>query len=509
MAGLVWDDGDKARITFYVDDRRRTIRLGKVSKAVARKWRERIGEIVAGLASGAGIAPDAAAWIDTLSDEGRDKLVNTGLLEASVVEAAPVRTIRELCDTFKARASVKRGTAAAYGQTIDSLIYTLGADTDVGTITTEHADEWRKAITTATAGEGRRKKSRSTADNRLAPATVAKRVHVAKQIFGKAVSWGWIATNPFQALRAGSQANPARAAYVDDRTMNAVLEALPGPQWRSLVGLCRYAGLRCPSEIGGLTWADVNLADGRLTVRSPKTEHHGGDHAVRFVPIRPILEEAQYAADTGEVLVVPIASRQGVNLRTEFERAIVRAGCRPWPRLFQNLRASCETDWVQSFPAHVVAKWLGHSPRIAQEHYLQVRDAHFAAAIGGPERGTKCGTIVAPNAAPHATEPTRKDRNAHHETAVIPGQLAFSPEMTATVNGGIVGNTGFERPHESPGFSWSASGAAPNAAPSDHAAVADALLAALPLLTADEWQMVADLIERCRRRGGLTATAPS
>jgi hypothetical protein len=72
-----------------------------------------------------------------------------------------------------------------------------------------------------------------------------------------------------------------------------------------------------------------------------------------------------------------------------------------------------------------------------------------------------------------------------------------------------VGNTGFERPHESPGFSWSASVAAPNAAPSDHAAVADALLAALPLLTADEWQMVADLIERCRRRGGLTATAPS
>src|SRR5690606_38133762 len=54
----------------------------------------------------------------------------------------------------------------------------------------------------------------------------------------------------------------------------------------------------------------------------------------------------------------------------------------PWPRLFHNLRASCATDWSDRFPAHAVAKWLGHSPLIAATHYLQTRDAHFDAAAG-------------------------------------------------------------------------------------------------------------------------------
>jgi hypothetical protein len=61
MAGLVWDgdNGDRARITAYVAGKRRTIRLGKVSKSVAEKWQDRIGELAACIASGTGLAPDA------------------------------------------------------------------------------------------------------------------------------------------------------------------------------------------------------------------------------------------------------------------------------------------------------------------------------------------------------------------------------------------------------------------------------------------------------------------
>jgi len=448
MAGLFWDDGDKARITFRLDGKRRTIRLGKVGESVAEKWQTRVGEIVAGLTSGAGVPPDVIAWADGLPDEGRDRLVRVGLAPARVIEETSVRTLLELCDTFKARASVKPGTAAAYGQTLDSLTAYLGADRDVSEITTEDADDWRKAITTAKVHEGKRKKRRTTTDGRLAQATVAKRVHVAKQVFAKAVGWGWIEENPFKGLRAGSQANPTRAFYVDVQTSEAVLDALPGPQWRAAVGLCRYAGLRCPSEVGGLTWADVNLASGRLTVRSPKTEHHGAGHAVRFVPIVPrlrkILTEAEDAAEPGQVLVVPMAARRDANLRTTFEKAIERAGVKPWPRLFQNLRASCETDWVQSFPAHVVAKWLGHSPRIAQEHYLQVRDAHFDLAIEGPERGTKCGTTMAPNGAPQGFATSRKESRERGENDVILGETIVFPEDHAKAHFETMGSTGFE-----------------------------------------------------------------
>jgi hypothetical protein len=68
--------------------------------------------------------------------------------------------------------------------------------------------------------------------------------------------------------------------------------------------------------------------------------------------------------------------RASVNLRAHLERIITKAGYTPWPRLLQNLRASCETDWV-------VAPWLGHSPKVAAQHYLTSRERHFAHVVSG------------------------------------------------------------------------------------------------------------------------------
>ena len=181
--------------------------------------------------------------------------------------------------------------------------------------------------------------------------------------------------------------NDTRAFYVDQSTTTEVLAACPSQDWRVVVALARYAGLRCPSEVGALTWDDVNWEKGRLTVRSKKTEHHGADHALRVVPISPalrtILADASEQAAKGEAFVAPLANRFGINLRTHLERIVERAGHKPWPRLLQNLRASCATDWVEKYPAHVVAKWLGHSPKVAATHYLQAREHHFEDVVAG------------------------------------------------------------------------------------------------------------------------------
>jgi hypothetical protein len=67
---------------------------------------------------------------------------------------------------------------------------------------------------------------------------------------------------------------------------------------------------------------------------------------------------------------------------------------------------------VERFPNHVVAGWLGHSPLIAAQHYLQTRDAHFdlaakatpAASGFTPEQsGAKSGAHGSQKAAQHAT----------------------------------------------------------------------------------------------------------
>ena len=51
-----------------------------------------------------------------------------------------------------------------------------------------------------------------------------------------------------------------------------------------IIALCRYGGLRYPSEVLGLTWDDVLWDQDRMIVRAPKTEHHE-DRGIRQVPL--------------------------------------------------------------------------------------------------------------------------------------------------------------------------------------------------------------------------------
>ena len=423
------------RILFYDGaGERRSVRLGDLPKKSAATWQYRVEQLNACKVSGTAIDTDLSAWVASLPDVSHEKLSQVGLVEPRQSLELTRITVAKLVKIFVERSSAKPATIRGFRQTLDSLEAYFGADTDITTITPEGADTWRAWIVGDKRGSGRRTKKRTTDDNRLAPPTVAKRVSVAKQVFRAAVRWEWITKSPFDALRPGSQANPARARYIPLETIRDVLDACPSVEWRLVVGLTRYAGLRCPTEVGELTWGDINWEKGRLTVRSTKTEHHGGDHAVRVVPLCPelraMLAEAFDQAVTGSALVVPMASRKSVNLRTHLERIIARAGHDTWPRLLQNLRASCETDWVERYPSHVVAKWLGHSPKVAAAHYLMVRDHHFDDVVGGdhggpPARtgkqsarcGAKWGAVGAQNGAPQASasgseEPQKKTEPA-------------------------------------------------------------------------------------------------
>src|SRR5262249_1910737 len=65
------------------------------------------------------------------------------------------------------------------------------------------------------------------------------------------------------------------------------------------------------------------------------------------------------------------------NLRTQLNRIIRKAGLAPWPKLFQNLRATRATELAADHPLHVVCAWIGNSTLVANKHYLQVTDADF------------------------------------------------------------------------------------------------------------------------------------
>ena len=85
------------------------------------------------------------------------------------------------------------------------------------------------------------------------------------------------------------------------------------------------------------------------------------------------------------------------------QRIIRRAGLMPWVKLWHNLRATRQTELANQYPLHVVCAWIGNSRAVAQEHYLQVTDSHFAQA-------TTAGKSVSQNLSQNVSETVRNDK---------------------------------------------------------------------------------------------------
>lgn len=436
--------GELKRIMFRdAVGKQQSLRLGKCSQRNAQLALAAMEHLLEAKQHDAPPHHDAVRWLDKIDDRLHGRVVALGLTKP---RDAAVVTLGMLLDQWNATAAVKPSTRAAYKQTVDSLLESFGADARLGMLTTADADAWRKSIAEpvkVTDAQGKE------TTKRLAPATVAKRVHVARAIFKRAVRWGYIPSSPFAELRAGSQSNPDRSHYIGQESIHAILDACPNNEWRAVVALSRFAGLRCPSEVGLLRWGDVNWESGRLTVRSPKTAGHEG-HAVRIVPIVPrlraILQDLFDHAEVGAETVVPRLRDPAMNLRTTFGKIIARAGLKPWPRLFHNLRASCACDWVEDVPAHVVAGWLGHSPTIAARHYLQTRDAHFDLAVGGAGGNGRQEAATNPATNP-ATQVHARALLASQAKTQNPqkpaGFVGFGVVCDPVQNGGM-GEVGFE-----------------------------------------------------------------
>jgi hypothetical protein len=128
----------------------------------------------------------------------------------------------------------------------------------------------------------------------------------------------------------------------------------------------------------------VDWSRERLTIHATKTEHHS-DGGIRQIPlfqeIKKYLLRQFDKAEPGEEFIITKHRQTNINLRTQLNRIIKRAGLVPWPKLFQNCRSSRETELAQIFPLHIAASWIGNTPQVAEKHYLQLRDSDFEKAL--------------------------------------------------------------------------------------------------------------------------------
>jgi integrase len=363
MASVCNDPRGKKRILFFDESgERKVIRLGKCSAKQAEAFKVRLENLITARLGG-GMDDEAARWVAGMDDGLHAKLAGVGL-----VQPRASKRLGEYLDQYiSERRDLKENSLIVLRQSRQNLIDHFGAEKPLREITEADAEQWRLYMV----GLG------------LSEATIRKRCGNAKQFFRAAVKRKLVPADPFTELESSAKANKKREYFVSRQDAQKVLDACPDAEWRLIFALCRFGGVRCPSEVLTLRWTDVNWGQSRMLVHSPKTEHHEGGES-RLVPLfpelAPYLHAAFAEAEPGDGYVITRYRQANSNLRTQLKRIIHKAGLKPWPRLFQNLRSTRETELTTDFPLHVVVSWLGNSQLVARKHYLQVTDEHFARA---------------------------------------------------------------------------------------------------------------------------------
>ena len=347
------------------DGQRKTIRLTGLNKSKAEQVGRHVDELVQAKGSGQPMDRQTSLWLADIGQKLHDKLSRAGLVE---------QRVNALLGDFvaayiKRRSDVKPGTVTNYDQVRLNLVAFFGYAKPMRSVTASDAAAFREWLLSA---EG------------LAENTARRRCGRSRQFFTAAMKAKLIDNNPFDGLPVSVGGNKAKERFVTEEQSQKILDACPDAEWRLIFALCRYGGLRCPSEVLKLKWTDILRDQDRIMVPSPKTAHYEG-HESRIIPMFPELQTAlqdvydQMAENTAYVITRYRSSNQ--NLRTTFTAIIKRAGVVPWAKPFQNLRSTRETELMETYPAHVVCGWIGNSEAVARKHYLQTTDTHFEKAV--------------------------------------------------------------------------------------------------------------------------------
>jgi integrase len=422
------------------DNGRRSLRPGKVNKATANQIARHIDVLVASKASGGTIELTTAKWLGGIGEKLHKKLVRAELTEPKAAEVEPDPepsiTLAAFLDEFVADGTTLNGNPAStstlrkWSSTRDLLLRCFDRTRSIDSFGLPDGKAFRRWLE-------RRKipKTKRTPTGKMAENSMRQRMANCKTFFSYAVREELIPSNPFRNQASGVRKNEDGKQVIARDIIDNVIQAAPNVEWRLLIALWRYAGLR-KMEPMGVDWNDVLWSEGKIRVRSPKTAHHVG-REMRYVPIRDVeeyLSDAFAVARKGQKHI--FGPHVNANrLFDGFEKIVENAGYKPWPNLIKNLRLSCENDWLTAgeAPAHVIAAWIGHTIAVQNSSYAIVSDGHFEQFNARTPSGSKSGNAG-------GNKPPRIDAN-DNESMSPPKLPIRTKTLISKENTGRVGGT--------------------------------------------------------------------
>jgi len=381
------------RIRWYTrDGDRKSVRIGKCSERVANQVLAITSQLIDAAEWGISPDPKVKGWLEKLPPEFVAKLQKAGLLHP-VKRLSIGEAIAEFLERSKHHAA---WTISNIRQAFRHLTAFFGEDRPLESVTVAEVQDYKRWLLY----EVPTRKSRKG----LSEATVAKHLSWAGALYRDFIKREVLNRNPFDGVQKGSQINRSRRVYIPAEIIEKLIDRAPSLEWKLLLVMARYMGIRVPSEPFSMTWDCVDWERSLIRVPSPKTAKQG--KAFRMVPIfppvRPYLETLWEEAEGKTYIFEELRNRnsvkkgdksgwKAVNLREQLKRMLVKAGIPPWPKLWQNLRSTAEMDLLSRFPPAAVFEWIGHTADVAKGHYFQVREADVEKAIREPWETTTGG----------------------------------------------------------------------------------------------------------------------
>lgn len=392
--------GKGHRIKFSIDGERESLFLGaKYSKTTANELKKTIETLIACRDNHQQPDKRVMAYLETAVPEIKAKLEKVGLIKQE-----KVRTLGDFIAGYvKERTDWKARTFAAFSTSRKRIQDFFGKNTPIEKISVDDAVEFRLEL-----------------QRRYSEATVSKIIKHCRQVFNLARRRKLIADSPFETVRGGNERNPARYHFVTMDEYRQLLEGCTNAKQRLIIALARIGGLRCPSELCGLRWSEIDWQKKWFWVHAPKTEHHKGKDK-RLVLLFPELEERfREFFDTlpegcGDLIfpeesdIPPVVSLKK-SLGSWISKVAKRSGMELWEKPFQNCRSSRDTELRRRHPQHLVNGWIGqteavegtgnvqpqdwvnnmmgHSQKVAEDHYIQPLASDFVDAYNAEKGDT-------------------------------------------------------------------------------------------------------------------------
>ena len=211
-----------------------------------------------------------------------------------------------------------------------------------------------------------------------------------KAAFDFAVKRNLLANNPMVDVPIDSASqcvNREKFRIITVEEYAKLLRACPTQEWRVIVALARWIGLRGISEVKRFRWCDIDWTRCGVWIWTPKTERHAG-HQRKFVPlfqeVRVELEQLRLLNNPAEddFVIQCVQGKSKSFLYSHFQSISCKAGLGAIAQPFLNMRRTRSNEVRIKYGPEKESEWMGHSQRVMRTHYMDLTMDDFTDIVG-------------------------------------------------------------------------------------------------------------------------------